>query len=123
MGEPSVIEIVWTGCSLVLLLLCLTQAWQAYMDYTVKREQAKYLNGSTCAAKTLALYLFVTVVLDGVVVLSWALAGSLSVVRYYVESYSDGLSGLLVPLLFFALVAFAGRVVVRALSRRVVRNL
>lgn len=121
---PSTLEIVWTALSVLLLLVCVWQSGLAFTDFEIKREQSKHQDGITNAAKQLAFHLWLTVMLDAVVVLMWTVAGALSVIRHYVEKNSImGSDQTLAILLFIALVAFTGRVVVRALSRRAVNRL
>jgi hypothetical protein len=71
----------------------------------------------------LARLLSITLGLDCLVLFFWFAAGSLSVIRYYVEITQSFADALLVPCLFAALIAFGARIVVRAYTRAIINRL
>jgi ABC-type uncharacterized transport system permease subunit len=123
MEGPSPVETVWTALSLVLLMISLWQWRVAVNDYKKKRNEARYKNGNTHAAAKLARMLSFTVALDCVVLTAWFVAGSLSVIRHYVELEALVPPITIVGLLYLALFSFGARVVLRAYSRLIVNKL
>lgn len=124
MGQPSSIEIVWTGLSMVLLFLSMWQVEVALGDWDNKRRQRREKpSPDNKAAARLALYLLWTIILDTVVLTLWTIAGALSIFRHFLVSVASHSESLLALLLYTALFAFAGRVIIRAYTRLVINKM
>lgn len=120
---PSLIEQSWTGLFAVVLIVSIWQWRIAVYDARRKRREALYRDGNSNAAARLAKLLAYSVLLDCVAAFAWLCAGTLSVVRYYLEALNLLPEHSLVILLFVGAGAFGGRVVVRAYSRLIVNRL
>ena len=119
---PSPIEQAWTAFFTLVLIVSVSQYFVAMADYRRKRDEARHKNGNARAAAKLARLLAWSVLLDSVAAFAWMSAGTLSVIRYYVELL-DLPEDYLVLLLFIGAAAFGGRVFIRAYTRLIVNKL
>lgn len=121
--NPSWIEITWTLFSMIILVVSLSEFLVSRRDYERKVAEAAERNGDAEVARKLAKLLSYTVGLDTLILFLWTMAGALSIIRHYITALYDQAQGLLVIMLYLALLSFGARVLVRMYSRRVINKM